>query len=118
MRLHNAAGGPGMSVSECQLIGRWRIVAADLWDEDYLDLVAPATITFGESGWGEFAFGAVEAGMDLEYGKTVIFFQWVGFDEGDEISGTGSAELMDDGSLEIALSFFRGDDAALKARRA
>jgi hypothetical protein len=26
----------------CQLIGRWRIVEADLWDRDYLDLVEPA----------------------------------------------------------------------------
>jgi hypothetical protein len=34
------------------LIGRWRIVEADLWDRDYLDLVEPASITFGKSGRG------------------------------------------------------------------
>ena len=27
---------------DCQLIGRWRIVKADIWDRDYLDLVEPA----------------------------------------------------------------------------
>ena len=28
-----------MSASaSCQLVGRWRIVEADLWDRDYLDL--------------------------------------------------------------------------------
>jgi hypothetical protein len=30
-----------------KLIGRWRIVEADIWDRDYLDLCAPATITIG-----------------------------------------------------------------------
>ena len=43
----------------CQVIGRWRIVEADLWDRDYLDLVEPAYITFDEDGRGEFAFEAV-----------------------------------------------------------
>ena len=39
----------------------WRIVEADLWDRDYLDLVEPACITFGEDGHGEIAFGALQA---------------------------------------------------------
>ena len=28
----------------CQLIGRWRIVEADLWDRGYLDLGGPAIL--------------------------------------------------------------------------
>jgi hypothetical protein len=39
------------------------------------------------------------------------FFHWSGFDEGDAIGSDGSAELLDDGSLEIELSFDDGDDA-------
>jgi len=46
-----------------------------------------------------------------------VFFTWEGFDEGDEVSGSGSAELGDDGVLEIELSFRGGDEAILKARR-
>lgn len=42
----------------CQIIGRWRIVEADLWDRDYLDLAGPAQLTIGEEGWAEIAFGA------------------------------------------------------------
>ena len=49
---------------ECSLIGKWRINEADLWDRDYLDLVEPAHITFHDSGHGEFAFGAVNGGLD------------------------------------------------------
>jgi hypothetical protein len=102
----------------CQLIGRWRIVEADLWDGDYLDLVEPAYMAFNKNGRGEFAFGAVNATMELEYSHRVVFFTWIGFDEGDEMTGSGSAELDDDGTIEIELSFDDGDDAVLKARRA
>ncbi len=102
----------------CQLIGRWRIVEADIWDRDYLDLVEPAHITFDRNGQGEFAFGVVNATMELEYASRIVFFTWTGFDEGDEISGSGSAELDDDGAIEVEISFLNGDDAILKARRA
>ena len=100
-----------------QLIGRWRIVEADLWDRDYLDLVEPAYMTFDENGRGEFALGVVNATMELGYGRRIVFFTWTGFDEGDEVSGSGSAELDEDGSVEIEISFHNGDDAVLKARR-
>jgi hypothetical protein len=38
---------------------------------------------------------------------------------GDDLfsSGSGSAELEDDGTIEIELSFNNGDDAILKGRR-
>jgi hypothetical protein len=102
----------------CQLIGKWRIIEADLWDRDHLDLVQPAYMTFYKDGRGEFAFGAVNATMELEYAGRIVFFTWAGFDEGDEMTGSGSAELDDDGTVEIELSFDGGDDAVLKARRA
>jgi len=66
---------------------------ADLWDGDYLDLVEPAYMTFAKNGRGEFAFGVVNATMELGYGQRIVFFNWTGFDEGDEICGSGSAEL-------------------------
>ncbi len=99
------------------MIGRWRIVEADLWDRDYLDLVGPAFISIGRDGRGELAFGVVNAGLDLEYARTIVFFTFEGFDEGDEVSGSGSAELTEDGALEIEIAFHLGDDAVLKAKR-
>jgi hypothetical protein len=36
----------------------------------------------------------------------------------DQVSGSGSAELKDDGSLEIAFAYYLGDEAILKAVRA
>ena len=62
-----------MSASaDCQLLGRWRIVEAGLWDRDFLDLCGPAYILFETGGHGEFAFGAVQGGMDLQYGKRTV----------------------------------------------
>ena len=103
--------------ANCQLIGRWRIVEADLWDRDHLDLVDPATITIETDNHGEIAFGAVQAGLDLSYGPNMVFFTWTGFDEMDEVTGDGSAELLDDGSIEITFAYHNGDEAILKANR-
>ena len=101
----------------CRLIGRWRIVEADPWDRDHLDLCGPASITIGADNHGEIAFGAMQAGLDLEYGRSMVFFTWAGFEEMDEVSGSGSAELLDDGTLEIEFTYHLGDEATLKAKR-
>jgi hypothetical protein len=33
--------------------------------------------------------------LELEYAPRIVFFNWTGFDEGDEVSGSGSAELTE-----------------------
>jgi hypothetical protein len=99
----------------CQLIGRWRIVAADLWEGGYLDLCGPAMLDIRADGHGEIAFGALQASLDLAYGHVDVSFDWEGDDDMHEVRGSGSAELLDDGSLEIEFEYHRGDDAILKA---
>jgi hypothetical protein len=101
----------------CKLVGRWQIVEADIWDRDYLDLCGRATIVIGARGRGEIAFGAMQATLDIEYGRTSVDFEWLGFDEGDEVGGEGTAELLDDGSMRIEFAYENGDEAILKARR-
>jgi hypothetical protein len=108
-----------MSVpANCQLVGRWRIVEADIWDQAYLDLCGPATLTITDHGRGEIAFGALQAGLDIEYSRSSVGFTWAGFDEMDEVSGDGSAELNDNGSIEIEFAYHNRDEAILKAKRA
>jgi hypothetical protein len=77
--------------------------------KENFDLVEPAYFKIGDEGQAEFAFGVVQAGGEIEYTKTIVFFRWHGFDEGDDITGDGSAELQDDGTLEIEISFDNGD---------
>jgi hypothetical protein len=102
---------------ESPLIGRWRIVSADLWDRDYLDLCGPATMTIGKSGDGEITFGALQASLDIAYAAASIDFTWQGSDEMDEVRGEGSAELLDNGELQVVFSYHHGDEATLHARR-
>jgi hypothetical protein len=44
--------------------GRWRIVEADLWDREALDLVVPAYIRFDRQGLGEMQLIAIGASID------------------------------------------------------
>jgi hypothetical protein len=103
---------------DCQLIGRWRIVAADLRERGYLDLTGPARLDIRADGYGEIAFGALQATLDLAYGWSNVSFDWEGSDDMHEVSGSGSAELLDDGSLEIEFEYRHGDELTLRAERA
>ena len=103
--------------ANCQLIGRWRIVEADIWDRDYLDLCGPATITITDDGHGEIAFGALQAGLDLEYSRSIGRLHLGRLRRNGRSPGDGSAELLDDGSIEIEFAYHNGDEAVLKAKR-
>jgi hypothetical protein len=101
----------------CKLVGRWRIVEADIWDRQHLELYGRALIVIRANGRGEIALGALQAGLDVEYSRASVGFTWEGFDEMDEVSGEGSAELLDDGSIEVEFAYHNGDEAVLKAKR-
>lgn len=98
------------------IIGKWRIVSSDLWDRDFLDLVEPAYILFSPQGGSEFVFGAVTGTMDCSFGENTVFFTWIGSDEMDEVSGSGEAEMDDNGTLTVDLNRHLGDDAVLVAK--
>jgi hypothetical protein len=68
-------------------------------------------------GHGEIAFGALQASLDLAYGHVDVPFDWEGDDDMHEVRGSGSAELLDDGSVEIEFDDHHGDDVILKAVR-
>lgn len=74
-------------------------------------------LDIGADGCGEIAFGALRADLDLAYGRSDVSFDWQGFDEMDEVRGSGAAELLEDGSLEIEFDNDCGDDAIIKAIR-
>jgi hypothetical protein len=99
------------------LAGRWRITEMELWDANFLDLVQPAFISFDGEGGGEFAFGAVQAGLDCWYGGQSVDFTWEGFDEMDPVHGDGDAELEEDGTLTGEIRYHLGDESTFKARR-
>lgn len=101
--------------------GRWRIAEMDQWDNDYLDLVEPAHITFSGAANGQFAFGAINASLDVRYGArhdaACAEFSWEGFDEGDPACGRGWATLGTAGSLVGHIFIHNGDDSGFLAER-
>ena len=70
-----------MKASDNPGVGRWRIIGADLWDREHLDLCGPASLVVRANGDGEIAFGAMQASLDVDYGPDEIGFTWAGFDE-------------------------------------
>lgn len=98
--------------------GKWRITETELWDEDALDLVVPAHITFDADGLGTFQMIAVEGGLDCRFDGDRVDFSWVGDDDGDAANGRGWAELTTTGSLEGRIYFHQGDDSGFIAKRA
>lgn len=106
-----------MTTRQSAVVGKWRIFEADLWAPRDLDLVETAYIRFDADGSGEFKFICVAGAMDCGLSHSGADFTWQGFDEMDETSGSGEAEIGDDGILIIEISFHHGDEAVLKARR-
>jgi hypothetical protein len=47
--------------------------------------------------------------------RVLDWIHLAGFDEMDEVSGDGSAELLDDGTIEVEFAYHNGDEALLKA---
>src|SRR5690606_38885902 len=88
--------------------GRWRIVEMDVWDNDFLDLVAQAHLPFeGETG-GEIAFGALKGFLDVRYRArdgAACAESWEGYDDNDPACGRGT-KAMTQASCANPTDFF------------
>ena len=87
-----------------RFLGSWRITALEQWDREYMDLVAPAFISFAARGSGEFQFGAVHGSLDCRFedrdGVPRVEFSWEGDSEGDPACGRGWVEVHAGGTLK------------------
>lgn len=110
-----------MAGVEARFVGPWRITSMEQWDREYMDLVAPAHITFAQGGRGEFQFGTVRGSLDCRFeerdGTARVDFSWEGDSEGDPACGRGWAEVRPGGALEGCLYFHMGDVSVFTARR-
>ena len=101
-------------------IGKWWIKEMELWDKEYIDLVAQGHFMIKSNGTGSFQFGAVEAGVDckVELAKGVerLEFSFEGADEGDPVSGRGWAQA-EGTNMTGRIYFHLGDDSAFTAER-
>jgi len=102
-----------------KLIGRWRIVEMDEWEE--LDDLGPPYIEFDRKGQGSFRFMVIEGWMDVRpaehLGPTGVEFCWEGQQEMDAASGRGWARLSEDGEMVGRIFLFLSDDSSFRAVR-
>lgn len=95
--------------------GRWRIVEMDVWDNDFLDLVEEAHLTFTGAADGEIAFGALKGFLDVRYGArdgaACAEFSWEGHDENDPACGRGWVTIGTAGRLVGHFYIHNGDDS-------
>lgn len=96
--------------------GSWRIVDAELWDRDAIELCGAATITI-DGGTGTLRLGSLEATLDLRYDvrdeAPVAEFTFEGFADGEQLIGRGWLQPLDTGGLEGHLYFHQGDDSPI-----
>ena len=109
-----------MAKGEQLVEGRWRIVETEMWDQEALDLVVPAHITFGRNGLGEMQLIAIGASIDYRVeergGAPVVEFSWSGFDEMDPSSGRARAGIEGD-TMRGKLFIHQGDQSSFVAKR-
>ena len=88
------------------------------WDQEFVDLESPGHITFTTDGRGELHFGAVDVTLDWRVDATEnrVDFSFEGFDEGDEVSGRGWAELSSE-KLTGRITFHLGDESGFVAQK-
>ncbi len=106
-----------MSTEAHPLLGKWRITSMELWDAAFIDLLGAGYIQFDADGGGEFAFGAVQGGIDGHPCGQSIHFTWEGNDEMGPACGDGDAQLKEDGTLTGEIRFHRGDESSFTAQR-
>lgn len=104
-----------MRAVPASLVGQWRIVETGAWPRDHLDLCGPALLRIDADGTGEMAFGALTAAVDGGFTASGIDFDWNGADEGDQVAGSGWADLRDDGRLEGEIAYDNGDETTFIA---
>jgi hypothetical protein len=101
-----------------KFLGKWRLLEMEQWDKDFIDLVGEGHITFEKKNSGRLQFGAVECDLNCRIEKVGdqerIEFSFVGWGEGDEVSGRGWAVIADD-RLRGRIYFHDGDKSGFVA---
>ena len=97
--------------------GWWRITETSQWVDDGLDLIGTPLISF--TGHDDrLRLLALLARVKCIPTKNGLSFMWQGAWEYDPVSGTGSVELLEDGTLEGQIMIEDGDESTFIAIRA
>lgn len=97
--------------------GWWRIVETSQWDNDDIDIIGTAMISF--TGYCDrLRMFVLLAYVNCKPTKTGVSFTWKGAWEYDPVSGTGSVRLRKDGRLAGRIRIKDGEESTFIAERA
>lgn len=100
-----------------ELCGWWRITETSQWINDHLDDLGPALISItGDAD--RLRMHCLLAYVNVRATKTGASFTWEGAWEYDQMSGTGSVKLGNDGRLRGRIKIKDGDESTFLAERA
>lgn len=98
------------------LRGWWRITDTSQWVNDGLDDVGPAMISI--TGHADrLRMHCLLAYVNMRPTKTGASFTWKGAWEYDQMTGTGSVRLGEDGKLRGRIKIKNGDESTFIAER-
>ena len=119
---------------EHPFVGKWRITGMELWDDDYVNMERRAFIEIEPDNQGSFEFALVRGELDgylenfeaetpdgsrdsTQTASETVMFTWEGFDELDEVSGSGWMRLTSANLAVGRIQFHAGDRSTFTARR-
>ena len=120
--------------AEHPFVGTWHIIAMELWDDDYVNMERQAFVEISPDNLGSFQFGLVRGNLDgyvetfeaerprrsahaTDPTATTYAFTWDGFDELDEMSGSGWMRLTGPDEAVGLIKLHLGDRSTFRARR-
>ena len=120
--------------AEHPFVGTWRITGMELWDDDYVNMERQAFVEIGPDNLGSFQFGLVRGELDgyvetpegepsdyrrdpTQLASDRFMFTWAGFDELDEVSGSGWMRVTGADEAVGLIEFHGGDRSTFQGRR-
>lgn len=101
--------------------GCWRIDWMKAWDQEAIDTMGHAFVSFTGASGGYFRFICVEGDLHCVFstkgGRPHAEWTWNGQDEMDPANGRGWAELQADGSLKGRIYIHHADDSEFTATK-
>jgi hypothetical protein len=105
-----------MTSIPAEYYGWWRIVDTETWVNDGLDMLGPALLSLTGSD-DRLRMHCLLAYVNARRTKTGVSFSWKGAWEYDQVTGTGSVKLGNDGRLKGKITIDDGDDSTFVAER-
>ena len=121
--------------AEHPFVGLWHITSMEVCDNDYVNMERQAFVEINSENLGSFQFGLVRGELDgyverrddepsdsrrdlKQPASDRFMFTWDGFDEGDEVSGSGWMRVTGANEAVGLIKLHLGDRSTFRARRA